>query len=266
MSRCRPCRIVATVSTDSVAGLTPITASPQPYSRPSTAASRMPPRSSAGWFGCTRTRQDAAFAQGVAAARHVANLAGGDDQILIAHQLGDRGDDFRRDAPRQRPQLLFAGRVVEQPFAELADGQRTQRIEGVAVERVEKEAAYVVFVGIDQRTIDDMAERHVGENELGGDAFAFGACGDAGQLVAGLLLIGPGEHFAQVREVKSFAANRRLIRHRRAPKEVLEDILTRAETFAPVQKSVLRYYSALGKVRAIGEDTCAVFPHCRSRR
>ena len=45
--------IATVVSTDSPTGLTPITASPQPNSRPSTAEKRIPPRSSAGWFGWT---------------------------------------------------------------------------------------------------------------------------------------------------------------------------------------------------------------------
>ena len=43
-----------TVSTESVAGLMPITASPQPYNRPSRIEAPMPTRSSVGWFGCRR--------------------------------------------------------------------------------------------------------------------------------------------------------------------------------------------------------------------
>ena len=39
----------------SLAGLMPITASPQPYSRPSSIEAAMPFKSSVGWFGCSRT-------------------------------------------------------------------------------------------------------------------------------------------------------------------------------------------------------------------
>lgn len=39
----------------SVAGFTPITASPAPYSRPSIIDAAMPRRSSVGWLGCSRT-------------------------------------------------------------------------------------------------------------------------------------------------------------------------------------------------------------------
>ena len=41
-------RICPTTSTDSVAGLTPMTASPQPYNNPSSVESRMPSTSSLG--------------------------------------------------------------------------------------------------------------------------------------------------------------------------------------------------------------------------
>ena len=45
----------AMVSTESDAGLMPITASPQPYISPSTTEAATPARSSVGWFGCKRT-------------------------------------------------------------------------------------------------------------------------------------------------------------------------------------------------------------------
>ena len=52
--RSRARRIAAATSTDSAAGFTPITASPQPKSSPSAAESRMPPMSSLGWLGWMR--------------------------------------------------------------------------------------------------------------------------------------------------------------------------------------------------------------------
>ncbi len=42
-------------ATASVAGFTPITASPQPYISPSTTEAVMPAGSSVGWLGCSRT-------------------------------------------------------------------------------------------------------------------------------------------------------------------------------------------------------------------
>ena len=43
-----------TASVESVAGLMPITASPQPYNRPSRIDAPMPTKSSVGWFGWRR--------------------------------------------------------------------------------------------------------------------------------------------------------------------------------------------------------------------
>ena len=89
------------------AGLTPITASPQPKSRPSTAESRMPPRSSAGWFGCTRMPRTPRWPIVLRQRVTLRILLRGQDQVLVAHQLGDRRRDLRRDRPVQAVQLGF---------------------------------------------------------------------------------------------------------------------------------------------------------------
>ncbi len=126
ISRSRPCRIAATVSTDSVAGLTPMTASPQPNSRPSTAASRMPPRSSAGWFGCTRMpstpRSPIVLRQRVT----LRILLAARTRSLLLISLATAAAISGVIAQRRRSQLALAGRVVEQVLAELADGQRRE--------------------------------------------------------------------------------------------------------------------------------------------
>ena len=75
------------------------------------------------------------------------------------------------------------------------------------------QAADVVRVGIDQRVIDDFAERDVGQGPLGGHPFALTAGRDAGQLVARLLLVGLGQQFGQIGEVEPLAANRAVIGH-----------------------------------------------------
>ena len=81
--------------------------------------------------------------------------------------------------------------------------------ERVAIERVEDQPADFVGVGIDQRVVDDLVERQIGQDELGGDALALGPRGQPGELVARLLLVGLGEDLAQVGEVKSLAIGSR---------------------------------------------------------
>ena len=100
-------------------------------------------------------------------------------------------------------ELRFGGGVVEEIFAEFADGHALERREGFAVEGVEDQAADVVVVGIDQGLRDDFGERQIGEAALGGDAFALGARGDAGQLIAGLLFVGLREKVAKIGECEA---------------------------------------------------------------
>ena len=51
--------------------------------------------------GLQANAQHAALAHGVAAARDHANLVRGQHQVLVAHQLGYGGGNFRRDGPVQ---------------------------------------------------------------------------------------------------------------------------------------------------------------------
>ena len=92
----------------------------------------------------------------VAAAGDVADLGRRPDQVLVAHQLGHGGGDFRRDGPLQALQIRFAGGVVEEVFAEFADGQALDRAKGVVVEGLEDQPADVVVVGIDERLRDNL--------------------------------------------------------------------------------------------------------------
>ena len=66
--------------------------------------------------------------------------------------------------------------------------------------RLEDQPADLIGVGIDQRMVDDLSERQLGQDELGGDALALGPRGQPGELVARLLLVGLGEDLAQVGE------------------------------------------------------------------
>ncbi len=98
-------------------------------------------------------------------------------------------------------------------FAEFADGQAAQRPKCFVIERVEQEPAHVVPIGIEERTVNNVAEGNVSEDAFGGNALPFGTGRQLGEPVARLFLVRAGEDFAQVGEVKMFAADRRLIRH-----------------------------------------------------
>ena len=151
--------------------------------------------------------QDAAPAHRVAATGYYPDLARGQDQVLVAHQLGRRRYHFRSQSGLDRGQRLAGRGVVENPVAERADGQAAEGLEGVGVERFADQPANLVGVRIDQRMVDDLAERQFSQDELGRHALALAPRGDPGELVARLLLIGRGEDRAQVGEGKPLASN-----------------------------------------------------------
>ena len=70
--------------------------------------------------------------------------------------------------------------------------------------------------------VDDLAERQVGQDELGGNALALGPRGQPGELVARLLLVGLGEDLAQVGEVKSLVSDDGRQVHGSAPGAAIE--------------------------------------------
>ncbi len=148
-----------------------------------------------------------AQADGVAKARDHADLLRHQDQVLHAHQLGDRGDHFRRQPRCQGGQRGFVRRVAEQPVAEIADGEVGDRGEGGRVVAVDDQAGHLVaFVG-DQRLVEKAPERHLGQAHLRRDALGIVAGGDTGQAVAGTRRAGLGQQFAQAVEAPGGAAD-----------------------------------------------------------
>ncbi len=119
----------------SVAGLTPITASPQPYGSPSRVDARMPCTSSVGWFGWQRD-DSRPGSPNVEFARHDLALGAHRHQIEVRHQLARRRRHLRRQARADRAQRRPRRADVEQPLAELAHRQVRDRAERLLVELV----------------------------------------------------------------------------------------------------------------------------------
>jgi len=62
---------------------------------------------------------------------------------------------------------------------------------------------HVIFIGRNERVIDNLLKRHISQRELGGHALPLRPSRQSGQLVAGLLFIGFGENLSQVTELKA---------------------------------------------------------------
>jgi hypothetical protein len=140
--------------------------------------------------GLDAAAEDAAPAHRVAQPRDRAQRRRADDEVLVAHELGDGGGDLGRERARE-PALPRAGEPVRQhDLAQLAHGERADLREALAVVGALDELGDVV---LDERRVGDLAERDVGERELRGHALELGAGGQPGELVPRLLLVGPGE-------------------------------------------------------------------------
>ena len=118
-------------------------------------------------------RRDAAGeAERVVATHHHANLSRGDHQIHVAHQLTNRGHHLRREAWRDRQDLLAARPIVEQPFAEFPDGHGGDRPTSVAHTTVLEQAGELILLVGNGWRFEQRCEWHLGENAFGGHAFA----------------------------------------------------------------------------------------------
>ena len=66
------------------------------------------------------------------------------------------------------------------------------------------QARHVILIGRNERVSDNFLKWHIGQRELGRDAFLLGPGGQPGQLVARLFFIGLGKNLSQVTELKAF--------------------------------------------------------------
>ena len=97
-------------------------------------------------------------------------------------------------------------RVVEKQFAKLAHGQARERREKPRDRNVSRISRLTSScIRIDQRPLDDLRQRQIGQPALRRHALAFRPRCDPGQMIAGLLLVSLGEKFAQIRKYKTLS-------------------------------------------------------------
>ena len=126
-------------------------------------------------------------AERVAKAGHDLDLACREDEILVAHDFGDRGRHLGGDARGYPRKNLGRGFVGEQPIAKGADCHVRHGDEGRRIVAVDDEARHVAaFIG-NERLGEEPLQRHIRERHLGGDVLL----GVAGR--------DPGEHVARAR-------------------------------------------------------------------
>jgi hypothetical protein len=138
----------------------------------------------------------------------------GQHQVFVAHQLGYSRRNLRRDRPLQALQVVTTGFIAQDELAQLAYRHALDGLECLAVVGFENQPGYIVDLGRDQRRVDDLPQREVGQRVLGGDALLLCSRRDSGKPVARFLFIGPGKEFAEAAEFKGFLhATVPIIRH-----------------------------------------------------
>src|SRR5476651_2685074 len=87
--------------------------------------------------------QDAALAHGVTAMGFNPYFAGGQNKILVAHELGCSGGDFRSDGPMQPLQVVFSCLIFEDELTKFTDCLTLDRGKCLLVMSVLYEAAHI---------------------------------------------------------------------------------------------------------------------------
>jgi hypothetical protein len=143
--------------------------------------------------GLDPRRQPARQAQRVVGPHHHLALGGDRHQVEVRHQLAHRRRHLRRQPGRHRAQRRAAGRRLEQPLAELADGQVRDRLVGLVVEVVLDHAGHLVLVVGDDRVGAQLGQRQVGQHRARRDPLDGAARRHPGQVVAALGRVGAAE-------------------------------------------------------------------------
>ncbi len=156
-------------------------------------------------------------ADAVAKAGDDADLLRDEDQVLHAHDLRHRGDNFRRQPRCEGFQRRLVRLLAEQPVAEIAHGQVADRREGGGVMAVDDQPSdFIAFVG-DQCFFEKTPERHIGQAHLRRHSLGVAARRDPGEQVAGARRAGLGHHLAQIVKAPGGAAHAVRVRHGCSP-------------------------------------------------
>lgn len=136
--------------------------------------------------GLQACAQSTGQADGGAESGRVGDGAGDGDEVLVAHQLGDRGHHLRGQTGCERRQLrasVLTCRGVEQPVAKPSDGQVREGFERRRVVAVDDQPGDLVVLVGDQDVVQESGQRDVGEHPLRGGTLAVRVRGAPGELV-----------------------------------------------------------------------------------
>src|SRR5438067_948667 len=120
----------------------------------------------------------------VAKARNDAAFTRGENQVLIAHQLGDGSNHLRSESSSDAGQSIGIALLAEYQLSQLAYGQMADGRKGCLIMRVKDETRHVVVFVRNDGVYQEHRQRHIGERKLCRSPFLVGIRGDPGQRIA----------------------------------------------------------------------------------
>ncbi|MNV60730.1 hypothetical protein D3C71_1532050 [compost metagenome] len=161
--------------------------------------------------GLQPCRQPPGQAYGVAQARGDLALARHLDQVLVAHQLGDRGHHLGREARRQRRERGAVDMVGQQPVTKATDIKTGHGSECLGIVAVDDQPRDLVGLVGHDHFLQELRQRHLGQRHLRGHALLGRTRRDFGQLIARAFGRSAGQQLRQAVEGMAAHANGLLV-------------------------------------------------------
>ena len=158
-----------------------------------------------GVVGLQAARQRSRQADGGIAVGGDGDLAGGIDEVEIAHQLAHRRDHLRRQPPAELADVAARGIFVQNPLPQV--GHRPAPdflIDGLVHVVLDDSCDLVAFIG-DGGVFPEIGQCQGGKHHLGRHPLLGGLRRQTCQLVAGFFLVGLGQHLLDIPECVGFS-------------------------------------------------------------
>ena len=126
------------------------------------------------------------------------------NQIQIAHQLTDRRDHLGGQSPAGLADSIGSGGLIQQPLPKLPHGLAFELLISGDVQVILNDPGDLIFLVRHRRVLPQFFQSHLGQNYLGRHSLLSGFGGKARKLVAGLFLVGLGQHLLDRGELICF--------------------------------------------------------------
>ena len=122
----------------------------------------------------------------------------GIDQVKIAHELGNRRHHFRGQTTAYLANVRAAGGLGQDPLPEFGHRPVSDAVVDIFVYVILNDPGDLVLLIGDGGVFPQVTQGQRRQHHLGGDAFLGSLGGKAGQLVAGLFLVGLGQNLFDI--------------------------------------------------------------------